>query len=108
MRVRPLHLSRRTFLRGTGVALGLPWLEAMMPAKLYAAGTTAAASAKPPVRMAILYMPNGVHQDMWTPAAAGRGFSLSPTLEPIADLKDHGVVLTNLWNEVVKDGSVHL
>ena len=107
MRLRPLHLSRRTFLRGTGVALGLPWLEAMTPTKLHAAGATAV-SSKPPVRMAILYMPNGVHQDMWTPGGAGKGFSMSPTLEPIADLKDRVLVLTNLWNEVVKDGSVHL
>src|SRR5205085_6317765 len=102
---RPLHVSRRTFLRGTGVALGLPWLEAMMPTKVQAA---AGISAKPPVRMAVLYMPNGVHQHMWTPEGVGRNFSLSPTLEPIADLKDNVMVLTNLWNEVVKDGSVHL
>src|SRR4051812_46325306 len=107
MRVRPTHLSRRTFLRGTGVALGLPWLEAMMPAKLHAAGAAAAPST-PPVRMAVLYMPNGVHQNMWTPEGVGTQFQLSPTLEPLADVRDRVLVLTNLWNEVVKDGSVHL
>jgi hypothetical protein len=104
---RPLPLSRRTFLRGTGVALGLPWLEAMTPLTAYAAGAQASAS-KPPVRMAVLYMPNGVHPSMWTPQGEGRRFELSPTLEPIADLKDRVMVLTNLWNEIVKDGSVHL
>jgi hypothetical protein len=105
MTLRPTHVSRRTFLRGTGVALGLPWLEAMMPTKAQAA---AGMSEKPPVRMAVLYMPNGVHQNMWTPDGTGKDFTLSPTLEPIAPLKDRVLVLTNLWNEVVKDGSVHL
>ena len=49
-------LSRRTLLRGAGVALGLPWLEAMTPVKAFAA-----AARKNPVRMAVLYMPNGVN-----------------------------------------------
>src|SRR5437764_2544110 len=87
-------------LRGVGATLGLPWLEAMTPAS--------AAASKPPVRLAALYMPNGVREDMWTPEGEGRDFKLSPTLEPLADLKDSIIVPTNLWNEVVKDGSVHL
>src|SRR5712671_6266121 len=89
-------------LRGVGASLGLPWLEAMMPA------ARAATAAKPPVRLAALYMPNGVREDMWTPQGEGRDFKLSPTLEPLEDLKDSIIVPTNLWNEVVKDGSVHL
>ena len=48
--------------------------------------------------MAVLYMPNGVHPDMWTPEGEGRDFTLSPTLEPLADLKQDITVLTNLWN----------
>ena len=96
-------ISRRTMLRGVGASLGLPWLEAMIPSS-----ARAAAIGKPPVRMAILYMPNGVHEGMWTPEGEGRNFNLSPSLEPLADLKDDVIVLTNLWNEIVKDGSVHL
>ena len=90
-------------LRGVGATLGLPWLEAMIPSS-----ARAAAIGRPPVRMAVLYMPNGVHEGMWTPEGEGRNFNLSPSLEPLADLKDDVVVLTNLWNEIVKDGSVHL
>ena len=97
-------ISRRTVLRGVGATLGLPWLEAMKPLR---AATTADAS-RPPVRLAALYMPNGVREDMWTPAGVGRDFQLSPTLQPLADLRDNILVPTNLWNEVVKDGSVHL
>src|SRR5262245_27793392 len=88
-------ISRRTMLRGVGAALALPWLEARLPLR----GFAAPAGAKPPVRMAVLYMANGVHPDMWTPEGQGRDFKLSPTLEPLADLKDDILVLTNLWNK---------
>jgi hypothetical protein len=87
-------ISRRTMLRGFGATLALPWLEAMTPRLANAAAT----EGKPPVRMAVLYMPNGVHPDKWTPEGAGRDFQLSPTLEPLADLKQDITVLTNLWN----------
>jgi hypothetical protein len=96
-----LPISRRTLLRGTGVALGLPWLEAMTP-RGRAAVTPAA-----PVRMAVLYMPNGVHPEMWTPEGEGTEFKLSPTLEPLADLKSEIVVPTNLWNQASRGGEGH-
>src|ERR1044072_4833421 len=94
-------ISRRTLLRGTGVALGLPWLEAMAPR------ARAAAVAKPPVRMAFLYMPNGVHPDMWTPEGEGTEFKLSPTLEPLSEFTSEIVVPTNLWNQASRGGEGH-
>jgi hypothetical protein len=81
-------------IRGVGATLALPWLEAMSPGRAMAG----ASAAKPPVRMAVLYMPNGVHPQMWTPEGEGRDFKLSPTLEPLAGLKDEILVATNLWN----------
>ncbi|HYZ87092.1 MAG TPA: DUF1552 domain-containing protein [Bryobacteraceae bacterium] len=97
-------LSRRALLRGTGAALALPWLEAMTPRSSAAAkaGTPAL-----PVRMAALYMPNGVHPDMWTPNGTGREFELSPTLAPLNDLKNEILVLTNLWNQASVGGDGH-
>ena len=80
-------ISRRALLRGAGVSLALPWLEAM-----------AATTPKSPVRMAVLYMPNGVNTTAWIPEGSGRNFTLSPTLEPLQDLKDDVVVVSNLWN----------
>ena len=71
-------MSRRALLRGAGVALGLPWLEAMAPA----AGRLSVAG-KPPVRMAALYMPNGAYPSTWTPKGEGRDFELSYTLDPL-------------------------
>src|SRR5712691_11053004 len=67
----------------------------------------ATGKSRPPVRMAVLYMPNGVHPGMWTPEGEGSDFKLSPTLEPLSDLRDQIVVPTNLWNESTKGGEGH-
>ena len=96
-------ISRRTLLRGAGAGLALPWLEAMMPSSVLAASKTPAL----PVRMAVLYMANGVNTKMWTPAGKGRDFELSPTLEPLADLKDQVLVVSNLWNAAANTGDGH-
>lgn len=96
-------ISRRALLRGAGVGLGLPWLEAMVPARASAASRAIPA----PVRLAVLYMPNGVNIDAWYPEGSGRDFKLSPTLAPLEDLKDQVVVLSNLWNSASKGGDGH-
>jgi Protein of unknown function (DUF1552) len=101
MRQLNFPISRRTVLRGAGTALALPWLEAMMPAAARGPAT------KPPVRMAVLYMPNGVHPDLWTPAGQGRDFELSATLEPLRELKDDILVVSNLWNANSVGGDGH-
>ena len=62
------HLSRRTFLRGAGVTVGLPLLDAMIPAWTALAQT--AASPKP--RMGFMYLPHGAIMEQWTPVADGR------------------------------------
>ena len=93
------NLSRRALLRGAGVSLGLPWLEAMAFAS--------SKLPKSPVRLAVLYMPNGVNTDAWSPQGNGRDFTLSPTLAPLEDLKDQVVVMSNLWNAASKGGDGH-
>ena len=109
-------LLRRTLLRGTGAALALPWLEAMMPQSASAENAgdenadDQAAGRRPsdsPLRIAALFVPNGVRQDMWTPEQVGREFELSPTLQPLADVKDQLLVLTNLWNQGSNVGDGH-
>ena len=90
-------------LRGAGVTLALPWLEAMAPLRAAAASKASA----PPVRLAFLYMPNGVNTKFWAPEGTGRNFTLSPTLEPLSDFKDQLLIPHNLWNEASKDGDGH-
>jgi hypothetical protein len=86
------HLSRRTFLRGTSVAIGLPLLDAMIPALGRADGT-----ARPgPTRLCYVYVPNGMVMANWTPTATGRDFALTPILRPLERFKDQTLVLSNL------------
>ena len=59
-------LARRTFLKGAGITLALPWLEAMTPPLM--AGQRAASA--PPRRVGFVYIPHGVIMNQWTPAAA--------------------------------------
>ncbi|MEM9825875.1 MAG: DUF1552 domain-containing protein [Planctomycetota bacterium] len=71
----PQPLDRRTVLRGLGTALALPLLESMTPRAVAstaaASASTASGAAMPPLRMAFLYVPNGMHMPDWTPQSAG-------------------------------------
>jgi hypothetical protein len=67
----------------------------------------AAPGAKAPVRMAFLYMPNGVNVANWFPKEKGRNFDLPKTLTPLAALKDQITVFSNLWNANSKGGDGH-
>jgi hypothetical protein len=77
-------------LRGIGVALGLPLLDAMTPA------FAAPASAKPPCRMLVNYVPNGVVMKDWLPASADPTFILPKILEPMAPHRDRMLVIEGL------------
>src|SRR4051794_26342556 len=100
-------ISRRTVLRGLGAAISLPFLESLAP-RAFAAATSAAVPAPAkPVRMAVLYMPNGVNVGAWTPRGAGECFELSPTLSPLAPVKDDLLVFSELWNASAVGGDGH-
>lgn len=89
---QPLH--RRTFLKGVGATLGLPLLEAMLPQSGFAAQ-----SAGAPKRMAFVFVPNGVIVPEWTVKGEGANWQLSPTLEPLAKVKDQVCVMTGLMQD---------
>src|SRR3984885_1656979 len=81
------QLSRRAILRGIGAAVSLPLLDAMVPA--FASVTT-------PVRLAFIYVPNGILMDHWTPALEGSDFELPRILAPLAPHRDNVLVLSGL------------
>ncbi|MFO0818970.1 MAG: DUF1552 domain-containing protein [Pirellulales bacterium] len=83
-------LNRRTFLRGAGVAVALPWLEAMTPA------TSRGAASTPPVRMAFVFFPNGAIMDGWKPQSAGTGFELPATLQPLNSVREDLLIISGL------------
>ena len=87
-------LSRRTVLRGLGVSLSLPWLEAMGPLSAWEERADPRKIA--PNRMAFLYVPNGINMADWTPQKEGADFELKPILEPLASVKDKLLVLSGL------------
>ena len=89
------HLSRRTFLRGAGVAVGLPLLDAMIPAWTALAQTAAA----PKPRMGFIYFPHGAIMDQWTPAAEGADFEMSPILKPLEPFKKQLTIVSGLENK---------
>jgi hypothetical protein len=89
------RVSRRTILRGAGVALSLPWLESVAPA----ASSTDSKLSEPPLRMAFMFMPNGVRPELWTPPGDGEEYEITPHLKPLAPFKNDFLLLENLWNK---------
>src|SRR5262245_1966305 len=71
-------LSRRTWLQGAGAAIGLPFLESMIPAF-----TPLVRAATPPLRFGVTYIPNGAIMQQFSPAATGEGFAFTPILKPL-------------------------
>lgn len=101
------HISRRTMLKGMGVMMGLPLLEAMEPLKSFGATSADAAVSATPQRMAVLFFPNGVNEAKWKPEGVGKDFKLSPIMEPLAPHKDDLLVFSNLWNKATNTGDGH-
>src|SRR5215467_13091595 len=97
------NLSRRTVIRGTGVAVGLPLLDAMIPAATALAKT----AAPPKLRAGFFYIPHGAvmwntkhgkEMDRWTPSGAGADFKLNAIMEPLEKYKQHVTSFGNLAN----------
>jgi len=88
-----LTISRRTALKGMGVAIGLPFLESMMPSPALAAPSQARSL---PRRMAFVYVPNGVNMDNFTPTVPGTDYTFPRSLEPLAPFKNELLVLSGL------------
>src|SRR5262245_18381384 len=82
------RLPRRTFLKGVGADVALPYLDAMLP--------TLRAQATPIRRFGAIYMPHGAMMDQWTPVTAGADCDVSPILQPLAQFRDRITVVSNL------------
>ena len=94
------HLSRRDVLRGVGATIALPFLEAMVPARTLLAKTAAAGR----VRLSCIEMVHGaagstaygLAKNLWSPAAVGRAFDLSPSsLSPLESCREYITIISN-------------
>lgn len=92
-------LDRRTFLRGTGVALALPWLDAMTPARASGPGPDQA-----PRRLVAINTNLGLLADHFFPEQSGRDYQLSPYLETIAPWRDQFTVISGSSHPDVTGG----
>jgi hypothetical protein len=95
-------VSRRRFLRGCGTALALPWMGSLIPGRV-----SADEASKPPIRSAFIYFPNGVWEKLWVPEQTGRDYTLSPSLEPLADIRDDVLVVSGLDKKHSHGGDGH-
>ena len=95
MVITKMALPRRTFLRGVGATLALPFLDAMVPAMSARAPGTS--------RFAVVYVGNGMNMFDWIPPTEGLGFELSPILQPLEPFRNRALVLTGLDNYPATD-----
>jgi hypothetical protein len=94
------ELSRRRFLRGTGVVMALPWLESL---PVWGAEPMAA----PPKRLAVLFMANGVNPDLWWAKGSGAAIELGPSLAPLEPLKGKFNYIKGLFNKAATGVGIH-
>ena len=85
-------LPRRTFLRGLGTTVALPFLESMVPAFTAIAQTP----ARPPLRFGAIYVPNGSTMKHWMPPTSGSGLEFTPILKPLEPYREYLNVYGNL------------
>ena len=90
--MNPGSVSRRTLLRGAGVAVALPYLESLLP-RTASADSIAAAQ-----RLIVFHVPCGVNLATYTPSQTGPNYTLSQTLMPLSAVKDDVLVLSNMQN----------
>ena len=103
MFVTKKHLPRRTFLRGMGVTMALPLLDAMIPARTLLAQT----AALPKTRLGFVYVPHGAIMDKWMPASEGAGFEFTPILKPLEPFRDYVNVVSGLGHRAADTTAVH-
>lgn len=100
------HFSRRTFLRGVGVTMALPWMES-----LNVWGDESVPAANPgsqaPVRLAVLFSGNGFHSREWWAKGEGSSMELGQVLAPLNDFREKLLFIRGLYNEEALKGNIH-
>src|SRR5881628_2715911 len=99
------RFSRRTFLRGVGVSMALPWMESLPVWGDVPVATKPASEA--PVRLAVLFSGNGFHSKEWWASGAGKGMELGKVLAPLADFREDMLFIRGLFNAEAQKGNIH-
>jgi hypothetical protein len=102
--IPPQPLSRRTFLRGVGVTMALPWLESI---PVWGDDKPKSSSSEPPVRFAALFAGNGFHSKEWWAKGEGAAMTLGKVLEPLYPVREKLLFLRGLYNQEALIGGIH-
>ncbi len=97
--------TRRSFLRGVGVSMALPWLESFNVWGDEQRGNKPASEA--PVRLAVLFSGNGFHSKQWWAKGEGRDMQLGKVLQPLNDFRDRMLFVNGLYHEEARKGNIH-
>jgi hypothetical protein len=100
----PHQLTRRTFLRGLGVTMALPWLESL---SVWGDAPAAGRASQPPVRLAVIFAGNGFHAKEWWARGEGRGMQLGKCLTPLEPFRDRMLFIRGLYNAEAGKGGIH-
>jgi hypothetical protein len=98
--------ARRTFLRGVGVTMALPWLESLRVGGDVSAPATQRDS-QPPLRLAVLFAGNGFHRGEWWARCAGQAMELGKVLESLSDFRERLTFIQGLYNAEALKGNIH-
>lgn len=97
-------VSRRTFLRGVGVSMALPWLESL---PVWSAEGSPQRDAEPPVRFACLFAGNGFHSREWWARGEGERMELGRVLESLRPFREKMNFIRGLYNAEALIGGIH-
>lgn len=99
------HFSRRTFLRGVGVTMALPWMESL---NVWGdTGTATQPASEAPVRLAVLFAGNGFHSQEWWAKGEGAAMELGKVLAPLQPHREKLLFIRGLYNEQALKGNIH-
>src|SRR6201986_990486 len=98
------HIGRRAVLKGVGATIGLPLVEAMIPAATAFAATPA---GKTPKRFAFIGFPHGAIMDRWSPKETGAGYTMSDILKPLEPFRKHMTIVSGLRNKPAETPEPH-
>ena len=97
--------ARRTFLRGLGVSLALPWLESV--AVWGEERKPRATSNEAPVRLAVLFSGNGYHSKEWWATGEGKNMELGKVLAPLHEFREKLLFVRGLFHAEARKGNIH-
>ena len=100
------HLSRRTFLRGVGVTMALPWMESL-PVWGDETSNAADVSSQAPKRLGVFFSGNGFHSQHWWAKGSGAQMELSKVLTSMSDFREKMNFIHGLYNAEALKGNIH-